>query len=192
KKILKLINSMPTILNQYISYNVTNACLFPIYEIKANKVNAPLDLVYKAHVYQNTGDNWDNVKLTLSTNNPNTNNIKPELNTQYLNFISSYTNYQSQNATKRYQYTYNPMVKMVSGIVTDASGSALPGVNVIEKGTTNGVQTDFDGKYTLKITSGNELVYSYIGMKTDELPIHSSVMNIALNEDTMNLEEVVI
>src|SRR5690606_24694829 len=146
--ILKLSSSMPTELNLSITYNVTNAGWFPIYDIKANKVNAPLDLVYKAHVYQNTGDNWDNVKLTLSTNNPNINNIKPELNPQYLNFISLYNNYPSHNVTKRYQYTYNPMVKMVSGIITDASGSPLPGATVIEKGTTNGVQTDLDRKST--------------------------------------------
>jgi TonB-dependent SusC/RagA subfamily outer membrane receptor len=83
-------------------------------------------------------------------------------------------------------------VKTVSGIVTSNSdGLPLPGVNVIEKGTSNGVQTDFDGRYSLQTSSGNTLVYSYVGMETEELPIHSSIMNVALNDGEL-LDEVVV
>ena len=188
---IKLNASTATTLDIIIKYNVINAGWFPIYDLKADKINAPLQLAYKAHVYQSTGNKWENVKLTLSTSDPNTNNLKPEVNTKYLNFISHNT-YYNNNATKSYNYKYNPMVQTVSGIVTANDGSPLPGVNVIEKGTTNGVQTDFDGNYTLKISTGNELVYSFIGMKSESLPIHSSIMNVSLDEDVAMLDEVVV
>ena len=85
---VKLNTETATNLNLIIKYNVTNAGWFPIYELKAEKINMPLQLAYKAHVYQTTGTNWENVKLTLSTSDPNTNNIKPDLNPKYLNFIN--------------------------------------------------------------------------------------------------------
>ncbi|WP_157957225.1 DUF4139 domain-containing protein [Winogradskyella tangerina] len=176
-----------------ITYSIKNAGWFPIYDLKADKINKPLSLQYKAHVYQNSGCDWNNLKLILSTSDPNTNNEKPIVNPKYLNFINRYSNYQSQRATKTYSYKYNPLVKTVSGVVTMSSdGLPLPGANVIEKGTSNGVQTDFDGRYTIKTTTGNELEYSYVGMQTEVLPIHSSIMNVSLNEDSSALQEVVV
>ncbi|NRD23712.1 mucoidy inhibitor MuiA family protein [Winogradskyella litoriviva] len=190
---LKLNSDTVTSLTLKIKYNIKNAGWFPIYDLKAEKINQPINLEYKAHVYQNSGCDWEDVDLILSTNDPNTNNEKPTVNPKYLNFISNYSNYQSQRATRNYNYKYNPLVKTVSGIVTlDSDGLPVPGVSVIEKGTTNGVQTDFDGKYTLKTTTGNAIVYSYVGMNSEEIPIHSSIMNVALTQDNNKLEEVIV
>ncbi|WP_299362046.1 DUF4139 domain-containing protein [Winogradskyella sp.] len=189
---IKLNTDQPETLNLNISYNIKNAGWFPIYDLKADKINTPINLEYKAHIYQNSGCDWKDVKLTLSTSDPYTNNERPIVNPKYLNFVSPYSNYQSQRATKSYNYKYNPLVKAVSGIVTSSSdGLPLPGASVIEKGTTNGTQTDFDGRYTLKTSTGNVLVFSYVGMETVEFPIHSSVMNVALNEGN-TLDEVVV
>ncbi len=189
---LKLHSESPTNIDLIITYNISNAGWFPIYDIKADKINNPINLEYKAHVFQNSGCDWENVKLILSTGDPNTNNLKPNLDTKYLNFVNPYS-YQSQRATKRYNYKYNPLVKTVSGVVTASSdGLPLPGVNVVENGTSNGVQTDFDGKYSIKTSAGKELVYSFVGMQTEKLPIHSSIMNVTMNEDLNALEEVVI
>ena len=80
----------------------------------------------------------------------------------------------------------------VTGTVSDASGP-LPGASVIEKGTTNGTQTDFDGNYTIEIGSDATLVVSYIGYKTIEVPVNGqSTINFTLEEDAQALEEVVI
>ncbi|WP_299555215.1 TonB-dependent receptor [Seonamhaeicola sp.] len=82
----------------------------------------------------------------------------------------------------------------VSGVVTDQNGQPLPGANVIEKGTTNGTQTDFDGKFQLSI-SGKEttLVVSYIGFLTKEIQVNEQAnINIALVEDAAKLDEVVV
>ncbi|HEX9601169.1 MAG TPA: carboxypeptidase-like regulatory domain-containing protein, partial [Mariniflexile sp.] len=83
--------------------------------------------------------------------------------------------------------------KNVTGIVVDFSGVPIPGVNVIEKGTNNGVVTDFDGKYSLTVNSKGILVFSFIGMKTVEMPVEGkSVINVSLKEDTESLDEVVV
>lgn len=59
--------------------------------------------------------------------------------------------------------------KAISGKVVDSKGEAIIGANVVEKGTTNGTITDFEGNYTLNVPSNSVLVISYIGYKTQEV-----------------------
>ncbi len=82
----------------------------------------------------------------------------------------------------------------VSGTVTDDQGTPLPGASVILMGTTNGVQTDFDGNYSLdNVSSSGTLSFSYIGFATQEVPINGqTTINISLREDTQSLDEVVV
>lgn len=190
---IKLNSDKPIELDLKISYNIKNAGWFPIYDLKADKINKPLSLEYKAHVFQSSGCDWSDINLVLSTSDPNTNNEKPIVNPKYLNFINAYSNYESQRATRSYNYKYNPLVKTVTGVVTSASdGLPLPGANVIETGTSNGTSTDFDGRYTLKTNGSQTINYSYVGFKSEELPIHSSIMNVTLDEDASQLDEVVV
>ena len=181
-----------TNLSIIIKYNVTNAGWFPIYDLKAEKIDTPIQLAYKAHVYQTTGANWNDVKLTLSTSDPNTNNAKPDLNPKYLNFISRYINYNTNRATKSYNFKYNPLVQTISGTIVDESGLPLPGANIIVKGTSNGTSTDFDGKFKLNVLGGKELEISYVGYNSQILPIHSSIMNVGLDVSESHLDEVVV
>ena len=82
----------------------------------------------------------------------------------------------------------------ISGTVTDDSGMPVPSVNVQEKGTDNGVLTDFDGEFSIQVASASSvLVFSYVGMKTIEIPVSSgSPMSVELENETQDLEEVVI
>lgn len=84
--------------------------------------------------------------------------------------------------------------KSITGTVTSAAdGLPLPGVNVIVKGTTRGVQTDFDGNYTIKASVGETLEFSFVGMKKASAVVGSSnSINIALSEDAQALEEIVV
>lgn len=182
---------IPANLDLSISYLVRDAGWIPNYDIKSKKLNAPIDLSYKAHVYQKTGKNWDNVNVTLSTGNPNVNVNKPNLGTKYLNFVSRYAK-QTRSSAKKKGYMYNPTVRKVIGTIVDESGSPLPGASVVVKGTSNGTSTDFDGNFSLDVVSGKELVISYIGQKTQELPIYSSVINAQLETDAAALDEVVV
>ena len=79
----------------------------------------------------------------------------------------------------------------VNGVVKDSSGEPLIGVNVIEKGTTNGTVTDVDGKFTLSVAQGKTLVISYIGYQTQEIAAGRN-LNITMKEDTELMDEVVV
>ena len=81
----------------------------------------------------------------------------------------------------------------ITGKVSDASGP-LPGANVLVKGTSNSVQTDFDGRFTLRnVSSDAILVFSYIGLKTQEISASGkSVINVTLKDDSAELKEVVV
>ena len=186
--ILKLDNPNEAAIKLILKYNVSGAGWVPSYEIKAKNTSDALQFAYKAQVYQNTGEDWNDVKLILSTGNPNVNNDKPKIDTQYLKFIN---NYNASVSKSRQNFIYNPTVKVVSGVVSDKSGP-IPGVNVIIKGTNIAVQTDFDGRYTIKIPNGKELVFSFIGMENTVLPVYSNTMNVVLKDSSVQLEEVVV
>jgi len=82
--------------------------------------------------------------------------------------------------------------KKIKGTVTDAMGPVI-GANVLEKGTTNGVITDFDGNFTLDVKPGATLVISFIGYTTQEVVVgNQSTINVKLVEDTETLDEVVV
>ncbi|QNM84253.1 TonB-dependent receptor [Polaribacter pectinis] len=82
--------------------------------------------------------------------------------------------------------------KTVSGTVSDESGG-LPGVSILIKGTTKGTETNFDGKYSIKVSSGDVLVFRYLGYKTAEKTVGTSnTINVTLVEGGEQLEEVVI
>ena len=82
----------------------------------------------------------------------------------------------------------------VKGTVTETTGGIpLPGVGVIIKGTIIGTATDFDGNYTLEnVNTGDILVFSFVGFKTQEITVSSTIINIALVESTEVLDEVII
>ena len=79
----------------------------------------------------------------------------------------------------------------IKGVVKDTTGEPVIGANVVIKGTTNGVITDFDGNFLLNANLGDIVQVSFIGFQTQELPA-AAQMNIILKEDTELLEEVVV
>lgn len=100
---------------------------------------------------------------------------------------------------KKMRETIDPFDRMViqqsvSGTVTDENGQPLPGANILEKGTTNGVIADFDGNFTLKVAKGDAmLVFSYIGFATKEVALNGqSNITVALTESATGLDEIVL
>ncbi|WP_420399234.1 SusC/RagA family TonB-linked outer membrane protein [Flagellimonas sp.] len=81
----------------------------------------------------------------------------------------------------------------VTGTVTDANNTPVPGANIIVLNTTRGVQTDFDGNYSIAVSSGEILQFSYIGYATQNITItDQTTVNVVLQEDTSLLDEVVV
>jgi iron complex outermembrane receptor protein len=83
--------------------------------------------------------------------------------------------------------------KEVSGVVKDKTGAPLPGVNIVEKGTSNGVSTDFEGSFRIKVKEGATLVFSYVGFSTIEKTASGDKLDVVLGEsDGQILNDVVV
>jgi len=82
----------------------------------------------------------------------------------------------------------------VTGVVTDNSNLPLPGVNVTIEGTTTGAVTDFDGKYSIDVSSDQDvLIFTYVGMKTVRRTVgESNTVNVQMDEDNQSLDEIII
>jgi hypothetical protein len=172
-----------------LRYVVDNAHWQPSYDLRASDINQPIRLVYKASVQQDTKEDWNNVHLTLSSAEPTLSNEAPELNPYYIDYGVNRPSFKN----KKIDTPLRSLSGMIQGIITDEQGEPLPGVYVVVKGTTNGVSTDFDGKFSIStnVVGNNNLEISYIGFKT-QVVRPKPVMRIALKEDNMQLEEVVV
>ena len=82
--------------------------------------------------------------------------------------------------------------KVVTGQVVDMNGEPIIGANVVVKGTTAGTITDFDGNYSIEVQENATLIFSYLGMITQEIPVTSDNISVALKEDNQVLDEVVV
>ena len=148
---------------------------------------------YKDNVLKN------NKKISLKLNNVKVSKILDQvfLNTD-LNYIIVekqivVKKIENKNSKSSKEEDSQVQEKTVSGIVSDNNGQPLPGANILIQGTTKGVQTDFDGKYSIAVNQGAVLVVSYIGMTTKKVTVGiNSTINIVLNEDAASLDEVVV
>lgn len=81
----------------------------------------------------------------------------------------------------------------VKGVVKDTAGEPVIGASVVEKGTTNGIITDFDGNFELKVSSNAVLSITFVGYQSQEIPVNGKTsFNVTLKEDTELLDEVVV
>ena len=166
--------------NFELAYLVGNTGWFPTYDIRAKNVNSPIDIIYKANIKQDTKVDWNNVKLKLSSANPNVSGVAPELKTYFLNYNTL-------------PPTYNLISNEVRGKVVDEQQLPLPGVNVIVKGSTIGTTTDFDGNYSITLpNNSSQLEFTYIGYVSQTLAVTNSNLNVHLKEDNQTLDEVVV
>ena len=86
KLVLQVMTDAASSVNLDINYITANASWSPFYDLRADNINSPINLMYKAKVVQNTGIDWKKVKLTLSSGNPNQNNTAPILQAWFLRY----------------------------------------------------------------------------------------------------------
>jgi len=164
-----------------LAYLVHDASWYPTYDIRAKDVSSPVDISYKANVSQNSGEDWNNVKLTLSTGNPSVSGNKPELNPDYLSLNMYYVSEQG------------PITKTTGRVIGADDKLPIVGASIRIKGTSIGTVTDVNGNFSLQMLSGSQtLVVSYIGYQTLEQPVTSSMMTIPLTPSASALNEVVV
>ncbi|WP_462352911.1 DUF4139 domain-containing protein [Alistipes timonensis] len=165
-----------------LTYYVRNAGWFPSYDIRSGGLSEPVEISYKANIFQNTREEWKNVALTLSSSNPTTGSIAPQLKTWWLDYGM---------APPR----YNPSLtsNTVSGTVLDEQREPLIGASVLVPGTTVGTSTDVQGRYSVTVPNGaSSLQFNYIGYKSQTRAIACNTMNVVMQEDNVQLDEVVV
>ncbi|MFY0594737.1 mucoidy inhibitor MuiA family protein [Roseivirga sp.] len=177
-----------------ISYAVSEAGWFPTYDIRATNVESPLSLTYKARIFQNTGVDWKDVKLILSSGDLESSGTAPLLNPLLLGRENSKPYRYGVQAELRQPAPYDSQGEITGVVTSSDDGLPLVQVTVMVKGTTIGTPTDLNGKYSLQIPNGaKSLVFSYLGFVSQEIKINnSSNISVVMVPDATSLGEVVV
>ena len=167
-----------------LTYYVKNAGWYPTYDLRSEGVGQPLQLSYKANMFQNTKEEWKNIPVTLSSANPNRSNVAPELRTYWLDYGRSAPRYNSEEEPEGSVY----------GVVTDDKGEVIIGAIVTVQGTSLGTVTDSNGRYSITLPRPNVILnFSYIGYLTKHVRVNKSgAVNVKLMEDNTTLNDVVV
>lgn len=164
-----------------LSYYVDNANWFPSYDIRSDGIGTPIELTYKANIRQNTREEWKNVRLRVSSLNPKLSNTLPEQKIYYINYFTP---------PPRYNIHFNDQI---AGRVMDERNEPVIGASIQIAGTSIGTVTDVNGNFNLTIPpSGGVLQISYVGYKSQVVPINNNFITVVLREDTQLLDEVVV
>ena len=165
-----------------LTYYVKNAGWYPTYDLRSEGVGQPLQLSYKANMFQNTKEEWKNIPVTLSSANPNRSNIAPELRTYWLDYGRSAPRYDNE-----------AVVEGVSGVVVDENGEPIIGTTVKVEGTRLGTVTDSNGRYSIALPRDrDQLKFSYVGYVTQTRNVNGSTLNVTLKEDNSDLRDIVV
>ena len=128
KLVLQVMTNVASSVNLDINYLTNNASWTPFYDLRADNINSPINVMYKAKVVQNTGIDWRKVKLTLSSGNPNQNNTAPDLQAWFLRYRDLEI-YGNDKALKR------SLQGKVAGLqITNANADVSPETKIVMRG----------------------------------------------------------
>lgn len=188
------------IANFRLSYLVKESSWFPTYDIRVQDISKPIDLDMKANISQQSGEDWKDVKLFLSTGNPNENGTKPVLSPWHLRYYypvapasiqirgaSSITNSLSGRISGL------SIANGLSGRIINERGEPVAGATVSVKGTTAATASDASGNFSLIMPSGSgTIVVSSVGFLSQEVQAASGYANVVLKPSAESLDEVVV
>ncbi|HET6568450.1 MAG TPA: mucoidy inhibitor MuiA family protein [Rhodothermales bacterium] len=179
-----------------LSYMTPASRWTPHYDLRVADVGAPIAWDYNADVQQSSGEDWHNVRLTLSTGDPTRPGTRPELHPWRIGFLQPRRVIMQEGAAASLAI-FGPRVSnpsSVSGTIVDAqTGDPLPGVSVAIDNSNAGTVTDVQGRYTLTIPPGSRtLRVAFIGYASTTAPIASNRIDFRLAPMTVSLNEVVV
>lgn len=166
-----------------IQYLVKKASWVPTYDIRVKNVISPIDILHKANISQQSGEDWKEVKLILSTGNPREKGTKPDLQPWLLSY----------NTTPFFLHGKSLSGSNISGRVIDINGLPIPYANVVSRGNNLATTTDAIGNFSIQQSPGNNnLVVSAVGMQTTEINALQNYVTIKMMNSINKLEEVVV
>lgn len=178
-----------------LSYYATSAGWEPVYDIRVKDVSSPVALYQKANLYQQTGEDWRDVKLSLSTGDPAENGNRPILSPWSLRYISPQARSRSQDIGGRYSIIGRGNPGELRGKVIDDNGEPLIGATISIPGTATGTVTDFNGDFVLKCPQGlSQVSVSYTGYNSTQVTgdLSGKVVQVILSSSQAMLQEVVV
>ncbi|MBM3185057.1 MAG: DUF4139 domain-containing protein, partial [Bacteroidetes bacterium] len=178
--------------NFEFNYISPRATWKPYYDMRSEGIGKPVKLEAKANVSQNTGIEWKNVDMVLSTNDPYQNAQEPTLNPWYL----YYNNYpqQTQQSTRSIPTVSFEGEKLRGEVIDASNGKPLPFAKVAFFNDPNiNAVTDFDGKFMLTVPRGETWVKaSFVGYEDAQQQINSPYLKFFLKPNSVELDEVVV
>jgi tRNA A37 threonylcarbamoyladenosine modification protein TsaB len=180
-----------------LEYLVPNANWYPLYDLRVRDVTSPMQAQMKAKVRQNSGEDWNEVKITLSTGEPKRTGIKPELGVWRIGSYGS-TSFFGRNLNQlndfQAQRQQNLSSNKVRGILKDAaSGEPLMGAVISVKGSHKGTVTDIEGNFELDLNNNEHvLVATYVGYHNQEIAVNGSFIAAQLTPNATTLSEVIV
>jgi len=180
-ELLVLVDAKKTeTLKAVVSYIISNASWYPSYDIRANNITGPIQIVYKANIRQDSKCDWKNVKLKLSSYNPTISAIAPELQTYFMGFNTKPPVYQQP-------------LSSVGGRVSNFRGEPLAGVRVNVVGSSLSIMTDKQGMYSITLpTNLRELEFSLFGYFGSVRKVYEKTMNVFMNENQQASKDLVM
>lgn len=173
-----------------LTYFVQNAAWYPTYDIRVKDIDKPLVIDYKANVAQASGEDWTEVKLTLSSADPNLGGQKPTIPVWYLQNYSPPSSYRFQ-PTSNVASTQGK--KMVTGRVLDEKGEPMVAATVMAPNREVGTFTDADGYFSLEVPQNiATLSVQYMGYESIDIPANQGNNNIRLREQSLMLGTVAV
>ncbi len=171
-----------------LSYRVAAAGWTPEYDVRVDDISQPIDLRYRARVYQDSGEDWSQISLTLSTGDPSRSATAPDLRTWRVRPGLLPPVYQPSKPIVE-----AGTIRSVRGRVKDTEGGALIGATVLVEGTTVGTITDLDGRFELELPGEAEFLrVDYSGYNNKSVPITGVELEIVLEQKVDLLQEVVV
>jgi uncharacterized protein DUF4139/uncharacterized protein DUF4140 len=207
--IVKIENDKAGNVNLQPTYLVQNASWYPVYDARLLSQSKTIEMNYFGMIQQSTGEDWENISLTLSTAEPMTAKFLPELSPWYINNSplprkgekTSVSGSSGNNYRISYDQNYGiPSGKgTITGYVKDRqTGEPLPGVNVVLDGTTRGAATDGNGKFLIPNIKASRynLVFNYIGFRTLKIKLniiekHNANLIAQLDESALEVGEAI-
>lgn len=159
-----------------LEYYITEAGWFPTYDFRVNDLKSPMKIDYVAQIYQNSGLDWKNIDITVSSADPGNNGGLPTAQPWYI----SSSNYRLQYGMQQPKTE----ISKINGRVTDAMGKPIPYARIQVENSSVGTTTDYNGSYSLSLPLGAQRVeVSAVGYEQQSRYISLGQMNIVLSSN---------
>ncbi|MRG47225.1 mucoidy inhibitor MuiA family protein [Chitinophaga sp. SYP-B3965] len=171
-----------------LSYLVKNAGWYPTYELRVENISQPLEMAYKANVFQQCGEEWKNVKLSLSNGNPSESGSKPEL--QPWQMRTFYSMQELVNSRSGQKTTGKNEAR---GRVLDPEGKPINGATIRVPNRSIGTITNENGEFSLQMPQDvSTLELNFLGYEPEEIRPTGNFQSFVMRPSKSTLNEVVI